>query len=487
MGIGFGKIDDIDTNQMQKIMNELDSLKDKKLSKGTIRTIFSTSNDVNTGQERLITFSQMLRLYKLNEWVRAVVDRTVNKIVSYNPIISIIGDKKTQQAKNHQAIAEALFQNPNKTKDSWFQVRKKALRDILVYDAGGLVKIQSKRGGEDDILARGKEISKANLELMSIAGDTIYLDVDSSGLFKDIDKSYYQMIDPSKDKKKWYAANELIYMLDNPIAGYVYGLSPLETLVLAVTAELYASTFNRDFFKNDATPRLGILFDDMGTDPTAKLKRFQQYWNNELKGKPHKPIFMGTSEGKVRIEKVGMSNTDMQFMEYSHWLLSKILAVYKCQPFVLGDILPTTGKLNSEQQSEQWYEDAIRPMLELETYYYNTEIIWAKSGLGFDDIIYHYPKASFNKKEDEEIDRGQIKDGRLFINEWRQERGLEPVDWGNAPWFSANVQQPGTLPPDKQDKNKAKSALHKHIQLPGVPMRGGLVKKKNIPNFLKLK
>ena len=163
--IGFGNFNKsngiIQNDAIEKVMSEIQDFKaNAESKKGTVSSLMGSAYSIESGSERLITFSQMDRMYKLNDWVRAIVDRTVNKAVSFEPVISMIGNK-TQQAQKHKAIAEALIKNPNKTKESWFQLRKKTLKDVLIYDAAGNVKVPSKRGGDDDILASGDLIKKA--------------------------------------------------------------------------------------------------------------------------------------------------------------------------------------------------------------------------------------------------------------------------------------------------------------------------------------
>jgi phage portal protein BeeE len=63
-----------------------------------------------------------------------------------------------------------------------------------------------------------------------------------------------------------FGMEELVYIADNPqtdvrFAGY--GMSPLEHLVITVTAELYASKFNASYFEKGAVPE-GLL--NLGED-----------------------------------------------------------------------------------------------------------------------------------------------------------------------------------------------------------------------------
>ena len=97
-----------------------------------------------------------------------------------------------------------------------------------------------------------------------------------------------------------------------------------------------------DLFGNDATPRLAVLFNNVSLD---KLQEYQEYWDSNLRGKPHRPILISTGEGEgqVKIEKIGLSPNEMSFKQYSQWMLEQIMSVFNMQPLVLGMVTPNTG------------------------------------------------------------------------------------------------------------------------------------------------
>ena len=51
------------------------------------------------------------------------------------------------------------------------------------------------------------------------------------------------------------------------------------------------------------------------------------------------------------------------------------MAVYCVNPFVLGLVDQSTGKLNSKEQWETFIEKAIQPILTKEMYMYNTKLV----------------------------------------------------------------------------------------------------------------
>ncbi|MHA2340137.1 MAG: phage portal protein, partial [Candidatus Hodarchaeales archaeon] len=267
-----------------------------------------------------LTFSQMYQMYYADPWIRACVDRIVDRTVDIQPLIKYVSmkEKPTDEQKRESERATNLITKPNSNGESFSSLRKKITRDTLVYDASCLE------------LARGKSIGgKENnsVELFAVSGDSVKINVDKNGMLKD--KAFIQVNQELTEVAAW-SAEEMLYFIANPVAGKVYGVSPLESLVQTVTAELYTAQHNLDFFYNNATPRFAVLIEGLGTGQgDAALRRFKTWWDRELKGQPHRPIMIGTEGGNIRLEKLGLTNNEMQFKEYSMFLLMKIMSVYR--------------------------------------------------------------------------------------------------------------------------------------------------------------
>jgi len=389
-----------------------------------------------------LSYNDMYLMYLSNVWIRAIVDRIIDRIAEVQPVVRTIqtklGQKPSRSALEHKGIVEELLANPNTGTESFESLRRSVHKDVLLYDAGSMEIVHAVDGyGETE-----------PAEIWSVAGDMIRVNVDRRGVFKDSNSAYLQ-VEQSKTVAE-FPQDNLMYMKRFPRSSAVYGLSPLESLSQTVTAELYASQHNLDFFANDATPRFAVLFDNLGmgqADPA--MRRMRQWWDQELKGKPHRPLLLGTEQGQVRFQQVALSNQDMQFLEYSRWLLGKIMAIYGMQPFVLGVVDIGTGKLNSQQQKEQFKKDALAPALRLFADHFNPKILWSDSGFGYDDVYLDW--LAFLAKDELEqakIDEVYWKMGALTVNMIRQKLGLEEVGWGDAafipkgfiPWSEMELQ-----------------------------------------------
>ena len=357
-----------------------------------------------------ITFEEMRLVYEKNTWVRACIDKIVTRLALIPPKLYPIEQANSKhhntpasyqpsddQLRHIEEVAEFLI-NPNSSRESFGSIRQKVDRDLLMYDAGSIEVVR----GEDGLPA----------EMFAMEGSSIMLSTDGAGNFTDYKKAYFERLEDDP-KGLWYGIDELIYLVMNPRSGTPYGTSKIETLARTVINAHKIENYNADLFGNDATPRLAVLFNNVSLD---KLQEYQEYWDSNLRGKPHRPILISTGEGEgqVKIEKIGLNPNEMSFKQYSQWMLEQIMSVFNMQPLVLGMVTPNTGKLNSEQQQEQFERDALVPQLNTFAYHFNSELIWSmanplmghKGGFGYKDIYLDWGlQRELNEQEQWELDK----------------------------------------------------------------------------------
>jgi HK97 family phage portal protein len=469
-----------------EIFDASPEVKEKKLSKiekGSKGTIDEASSfGIGYGENYVdrifqlngLTISEMWRCYTENPWVRACVDKIVKEVVKYKIKIRPKDQSDTSEETQKQIEAvQNLLDNPNDRIESFDNLRRKYLKDILIYDAGALEivngttetkkqlysklnscykelqRIILNKKSEDNvnkeqqlndlennlkeeikiIKAKIKEVdnkaSSTPQELYDICGPDIKVNVDKHGNFTDESSAYY-LVDNMGKPSAEFSINELIYFSANPTAGSVYGISPLETLYNIVQADNQAAKLNRRRLDSDGIISGVLSFPGMSAN---KLKANQTFWKMQAKQKG--ATLVVTSSKDVNFVRVSESHQEMQFMEYQKWTLTQIMAVYGMQPIVLGVIDNTTGKLNSKEQRSQFKSDAILPLLSLEVHHLNDVLI--RQAFGYKNIeLYHEePEQEFTKIENSEIAERMGKLGVITINEAREMIGLEQIDEGD--------------------------------------------------------
>jgi len=372
-----------------------------------------------------LTFDTMYQMYLANVWVRACVDKITRRAASIEPVLKSflrnpVDEPSKQQLKRIETV-ENLIAVPNNGSVSFSSILQQVFNNILIWDAGCV-----------EIVNNNNQV----VSIFPVSGDSIRKNVDQRGVFRSPDAAYIQKDTGGKVVAN-FAIDEMFYMMQYPMPGRVYGLSPLESLRQTVTADLYANDFNIQRFKNDATPKIAILFENLGIGQgQPALERLRQWWKNELEGKPHKPILLGSENGSIKFEHFGYSNEDMQFQEFQRWLLSKIMAVYHMQAAVLGIIEINQGRINAAYQEEQFKKDAIIPLLMSFSNAFNTCVLWNQKNYNYNNIYLDWEGLdNVDKQLKAKIHEIYLRQGVYTINMVLRELGMNSVPWGDVPYL----------------------------------------------------
>ena len=170
------------------------------------------------------------------------------------------------------------------------------------------------------------------------------------------------------------------------------------------------------------------------------MERFRQWWNKELKGQPHKPIILGTEQGKINFQQIGLSNEEMQFQQYSLWLLMKIMVVYKMQPQILGLVSQANVRAaDGVEQVNQFKIEAVKPQLTTFANKFNQQIIFSPDYFGSKDVYLDFDLDIVDKKSQAEWHEKYLRSGVITINEIRTVLGMVSVPWGDVPYLQNNL------------------------------------------------
>jgi len=403
------------TEEVNKAVHESLKLQKGGLSLSTNYLVGDKRNFAE--RELVVSYDDMWRMYVRNEWVRACVDKITKSVT--NSALKVVPineeDEITDVTKQHIDDIQTLLEDPNTGLKSWSDIRREYLRDILIYDAGGVEIVYDTTG--------------IPAELYSLDGERVRLNVNNKGEFENEEDAFIVlggMIRGEKVPDEHLPRKNVIYLVNNPKSGSVYGLSPLESLFQTVISDLFANKYNADFFKNNGEASGIIGADGLSME---ELVRFRQYWKQEIAGKNHKTAIVN---GKITWTPMNLTNRDMQFLEYQKWLLTKIMTVYGMQPIVLGVIDPTTGKLNSREQLEAYRTETVKPLLEMECYQLTKVLV--QQGFQYNDVKIVYESVDIKDElQDSTVAVSLVTGGILTPNEARKKYfQLEAIEGGDT-------------------------------------------------------
>jgi HK97 family phage portal protein len=398
---------------MKKIVDnsEFKNLIYDKTAKGIVNS-HSIVNGVSLTPEKIVlTDSQAYDMYVANDWINAVVGRIAEDCAKIKPIITLIDKTKKLKPKHKRFIEHwnNMMLRPNLNKESFSALREKFIRDGLIYGRATMEKTFNKFGFLK--------------ELYTIKSSTIELKTDKHGV---IQKRGF--VQKKEGKEITFSNNEIIFTVFKPSTECIYGEKHLDTLANTVASDILRSTYNSNFFVNSAEAG-GIL--SLEGFKKQDIRKFQQAWKSAHKGagNAHRTAVVNVP---VKWVQTTITNRDMQFSEYGRELMMKIFAVYKVQPFIMGVIDGTTGKLNSSEQTSMHKSGTLKPILMKEAWAYTTEIL--HDGFGMTDLQVEFEGVDLaDSVTQTAIDREDINAGIVTINEVRNRRGLSPVTWGDTP------------------------------------------------------
>jgi hypothetical protein len=359
-----------------------------------------------------VTYTTLRQMAQRCEWVAAVIKTRKNQIGGTK--WSILAKDEEDDSAGVQALCTKitnLLKRPSMhgsrpTSRSWRQFINEVLVDVLVLDQG--------------VVEKEWTIDKWIAAMYPCDGATFAPNMDERGGYHD--DAYVQVVDGQITAR--FGIEDLIWIMDNPqtdVRFSGFGFSPLENLIVSVTAELYASKYNASYFEKGAVPE-GLI--NLGPEAAPEdVNAFRLYWMNEIMGRPWAIPIVGGSAAEWIPWRA--SNKDMEYMAYQEWLLKKVCANYQITPKEMGlveDVNRSTAE--SEDSSEQ--EKGVKPLLSLIADYFEVEVI-GEHGLGVGDYVeFAWEEQSESEDVIDQRFAVRVSAGMATRAEWREAVSMDP-------------------------------------------------------------
>jgi phage portal protein BeeE len=358
--------------------------------------------------------NETLRLMaRHNEWVAAVIRTRKNQLGKEKWKIALKDSDDTSGAARKAAKQiERMMQRPSMygsrpNSRSWRAFLGMWIEDLLVLDRGCIEKERNRNGWI--------------IGMYPVDGATIRPNIDAMGGY--YDDAYVQLVDGQVTAR--FGMEELICTMDNELtdvrfAGY--GMSPLEQLIVSVTAELHAAKYNSSYFERGSVPE-GLM--NLGEDASPEdVDAFRVYWANEIQGKPWAFPIIGGSKAPEYMQWRD-NNRDMQFMEYQQWLLKKICAVYQLAPQDLGE-LEDVNRSTADSQDTSSREKGLEPLMQLVKETMDLEVL-GEHGCGLGDYLeFSWEEQGESAEEINTKFQPMHSAGVATGGEWRDAHGMDP-------------------------------------------------------------
>ena len=351
-----------------------------------------------------------LRQFAKSAWIQMVHNAIKKQLmITEWKIVPVEEDEKLEKYQADIDRATYFLNHPNSNGDTFWDLWGPFTNDVLEIDAG--------------VIFKGRNMAGEMVELFSYDGAAFLIDMDEHGLLK----RYLQYSFKHFGAKPLpFETRDIVYgAMNRRNEHYPYGWSPLQSVMQEVELMIQSTRYNKEFFQNNAVPDgiMGLDTDDMG------LERWKNYWQNEIRGRPHKLAFHNI-KGMDWVP-LKISNSDMEWLEGQKWYFHIVFGVYGLSPQEVG-FYEDSNRATSESQERITIKQAIKPQLTLIASKINRDILpelFNHGKLKFEwQLIDDAAEKTKHQQLMERLDRNVV-----TINEVRTQEGLPPVPWGNEP------------------------------------------------------
>lgn len=342
-------------------------------------------------------------MYVGHSIVKSAIDKKV-KVCTNTGFDFVPRDSRSQTNDSEVDKAREFF----KKQPDFIGELRRVYRDLEIFGDGYLYVVPDRR--------------RRPVKLKRIAPWTMNIKAKSNG-----DVIEYVQKDPSDSTSKAvsFRPHEILHFrYDNPIDD-LYGLSPLESLKADITADLYAATYNMNFFKNGAATGIIMVVKDASVD---EMERNKQWLLDEYVGQDnqHKPIILA---GDVELKHAVQSHVEMGFLAGREDIKKRILYALDVPPAKIGDI-DDANRSNSKEQDKSFRAESVKPTQYIVEAVINDQFM--QTILGIHDTIFVHSEADIRDAQEQmDLWDKATKGGILTINEVRAKMGLPPIDGGD--------------------------------------------------------
>ena len=433
-------------------------LKNKDLGiKSTPSSILGFNQNLKVSTEKgipkptRVSFNQLRAIARYDAVIRICVNAIKKEVsqCSWN-LIPMAGKEVSEAFLNE---IEEKFLLVNTQGENLRILFDRVIEDILVLDAGVIEKVHNANGDVTD--------------LNSLDAATIRPILNKYGEM-DPNKAYVQVINNKVVAE--FKLNELIYIMSNPqtdIRLYGYGMSPIESILLAVQSALSADLYNARAFSEDNIPP-GML--DLGDMDQEAAEQFMSIWDATVVDNTRKLKFVWGSDNKKKYVPFITNNKDMQFVEYIDWLSRIKLANYGLTPLDANITHDLNRATAYEERSISQSRGVGNMKSLLEEYIYREILI----PMGAKDVAFKFDRVVTmeEKKKQAEIDKIYIETGVITSKEVAEREGF---DYEN--YMLDDESDYGVGSPNPEDKEDDKGGGEKESEDDAITQAGDETKK----------
>jgi len=347
-----------------------------------------------------ISFNQLRGLADSYDLLRLVIETRKDQIESYSWDIRAKKGKKVAEATLQ--AAKEFFESPDK-EQMWNTWLRQLLEEIFVIDTVCIYPRMTKGG------------QLYSFELMD--GATVKRLLDDTGRTPIPPEAAYQQVLkglPAVD----YTKEELVYMMRNPRVSRVYGLSPVEQIIMTVNIALRRQVHQLNFYTEGNIPEAICGLPESWT--TDQIEQFQLYWDTLLEGnlaQRRHMKFVPFDPNKIKFTQE-QALKDM----YDEWLARVVCFAFSISPTML---VKETNRATADTVQETAMQEGTVPLLNFLKKFFDYLLTFY---LKLPDVEFEWDLAKdLDPLKQAQVDQVYISAKVMLPEEVRERNGLPPL------------------------------------------------------------
>lgn len=380
----------------------------------------------------------------------------IDEVCSVNWDI-VAEDKAGNEIEGKESQIEEIrdfFENPNTNKESFEDLLRMMLPDLMEINSGIWVKVFDSFGKMVELVSRdgasftknpdmyGMYTNRADLILMrDIVKPTSETEVTPNPMIMGTmnpedaknEAAYFQYGWNTAHRPVPFGKREIVWFEKKKRTDDLYGRSIMEVLAKTVQTLIYAVEHNLEYFNDNSIPPGVLGLEGMNTED---VKAFGKQWNEVQKvqdenGYWKKAFHKLPIVNKVpKFERLSFTNQELQIIEQQKWWAKLVWACFGITSTELGFTEDAKGNANQIVQSSIAKKRIIYPLLRLIEYHINTEIV---PEFGYEGIRFKFKIFDVDEETKKwNLYKLQVQDSKIkTINEIRNSEGLDPIEGGD--------------------------------------------------------
>lgn len=286
------------------------------------------------------------------------------------------GEENTDELKAKAMEIEEKLRNPNANQESFNDVQRAVMEDILNYDSGVIVKVFNKKQDMVEFYARAGYSFLINpdihgslrgrddiVEFMFQQGnDDSIMRQSFSAQYKNT-AAFFQYGWTPGSLPVPFGKREIIYFKANPRTESVYGYSPVQVLKETILTLLYGGRSALDSYINNNIPP-GILgvsgasqkeIDNIRSRMDERMNEYDEFSN--WRKKPYIMPMIGTREkGGLDFMQFSFNSKDMEVLEKQKWYQKLVWSVFGVNSNEMGECYSEDTRVLTEDGFKYYFE-----------------------------------------------------------------------------------------------------------------------------------